>query len=456
MGLDVGTTTVSLVLFDLDSNTVLTSRNKPHRADLSPDGSGAHLQDPEQILDLCRHLVDEVSQERGEPRAIGVTGQMHGLLYLDGRGEVVSPVYTWLDNRVHWQSPGGGSYADLLEKSLGGAVVPAGYGVATHFVHAQRGTVPKAARYAVTLLDYISMKLARADSPVTDPTMAHSFGVYESHQGTMDQERWLKAEGGAIKLPRLAGEPRFLGTTSSGIPVTTPLGDNQASFIGSVAQPRESLLVNVGTSGQVSLLLGQGARPAPPAGIEGRPFPGGGLLWVGATLTGGKSLDILASLVSETDRLINGRVTSDHFQVLSDSLTNLKESAPLTVVTKFSGTREDGSKRGSITNISTENFSLGHLYRGFLAGVADELAVLWERMRGVEPARIAKPAYLVAGGNALRLSAPLRSAVSERFGMELYQTPYEEAAALGAAVVAHSVSQEIPVTEASRRMVSYL
>ena len=30
---------------------------------------------------------------------IGVTGQMHGILYLDGEGNAVSPLYTWQDAR---------------------------------------------------------------------------------------------------------------------------------------------------------------------------------------------------------------------------------------------------------------------------------------------------------------------------------------------------------------------
>ena len=37
-----------------------------------------------------------------------------------------------------------------------------------------------------------------------------------------------------------------------GIPVFVPIGDNQASFLGSVANRHSQLAINVGTGGQVS------------------------------------------------------------------------------------------------------------------------------------------------------------------------------------------------------------
>lgn len=456
MGLDVGTTTISLVIIDLETHKVVDSRNEPHNADISPDGPGAHLQDAERILALCEQMIKEMSAATGNPRAIGITGQMHGLLYLDREKRPVSPVYSWLDNRLHWKSSDGTSYEELMRERLAGTMVPAGYGAATHFVHRLRGSVPSEARYAVTLLDYISMKIGGAAKPVTDPTMAHSFGGYLTREGRVDEEFWHTLDGNEIALPELSRHPCFLGENTLGAAVTTPIGDNQASYLGSVAQPQNSLLVNVGTSGQVSVYLEDVPLFPLPTGIEERPFPGRGLLWVGATLTGGKSLDILASLVSETDQLINGKITRDPYHTLSNSLVGLQQTAPPTVVTKFSGSRENGAERGSISGINTENFTLGHLYSGFLAGIADELATLWERMNSVDPEHSTKFNSLVAGGNALRLSEPLRSAVSRRFGMELYLTPYDEPAAYGAAVLAYSVLENIPVTEASQDMVQYL
>lgn len=61
------------------------------------------------------------------------------------------------------------------------------------------------------------------------------------------------------------------------------MGDNQASFLGSVRQARQTLLVNVGTGAQISLYA---ERPFQAPGAESRPFLGSSWLLVGSTLCG--------------------------------------------------------------------------------------------------------------------------------------------------------------------------
>src|SRR5690606_18847038 len=86
--------------------------------------------------------------------------------------------------------------------------------------------------------------------------------------------------------------------TLTGQKVACAIGDNQASFLGSVPSLAQSLQVNVGTGSQISIFtpsLEEVPGLADPL-LETRPFPGGGYLLVGASLGGGKTYALLEAL----------------------------------------------------------------------------------------------------------------------------------------------------------------
>ena len=58
--------------------------------------------------------------------------------------------------------------------------------------------------------------------------------------------------------------------------VTTAIGDNQASFLGAAGKEENTLLVNMGTGGQISILSDQYFAEK---GIEARPFLNGNTCW---------------------------------------------------------------------------------------------------------------------------------------------------------------------------------
>lgn len=90
-------------------------------------------------------------------------------------------------------------------------------------------------------------------------------------------------------LPDITGNMAVLGKYH-GIPVTAALGDNQASFLGSVGLRGQTVLLKMRTDGQISVLSDQYFE-AP--GIEARPFVQGKYLLAGSSLCGGKAYAIL-------------------------------------------------------------------------------------------------------------------------------------------------------------------
>ena len=95
IGLDIGTTSISAVAVESSSGLLLRSVTVPNDSVLpSPDGV-SRIQDPARIVKTVLSLKEALAAEFSPVTAIGVTGQMHGILYLDRVGRTVSPLYTW-------------------------------------------------------------------------------------------------------------------------------------------------------------------------------------------------------------------------------------------------------------------------------------------------------------------------------------------------------------------------
>ena len=116
MGIDIGTTTVSVVLLDGMSGELLGKSTVVHGADLPGDLPEAHLQDPDKLTTAALQAAEALMEQCGASDCIGLTGQMHGMLYVNGEGQAVSPLYTWRDGRG--VLPGnGGSCAEQLRRT---------------------------------------------------------------------------------------------------------------------------------------------------------------------------------------------------------------------------------------------------------------------------------------------------------------------------------------------------
>ena len=66
---------------------------------LKSNAAWEKVQDPQHILEKTRTLLEKILKEYPDIKAIGLTGQMHGILYVDVQGKHVSPLYTWQDGR---------------------------------------------------------------------------------------------------------------------------------------------------------------------------------------------------------------------------------------------------------------------------------------------------------------------------------------------------------------------
>lgn len=97
IGIDLGTSSVKAIL-SADTGEVI------ERADYSyetvTDPTGRSEIDPDIWFEGVMHCLRQLTRDIKNIRAIGVTGQMHSLILLDGEGKAVRPVLMWNDLRT--------------------------------------------------------------------------------------------------------------------------------------------------------------------------------------------------------------------------------------------------------------------------------------------------------------------------------------------------------------------
>lgn len=428
IGIDIGTSSICGVAYNPETGTTdIVSR--PNGASVSSCCSDEKLQDPSAIMACVRSIADELIDAHADAVSIGISGQMHGILYLDIDGNAISPLYTWQDGRGNRQLDSGSSYAEYLT-SVSGYPVATGYGLVTHFYNSRNGLVPDNARRLCTIMDYAGMKLTGRRSPLTDYTNGASLGFFDKRSLCFDHEALGRAGIDAAILPDLAPSATLLGQYRN-IPVYSAIGDNQAAFIGSVADRSSAVHVTVGTSSQISVYTPEYVEVAT---LDTRPLPGGGYILAGAELCGGYSFTILKNFFAETARLICGKDMSDSdIYAAMLSVPYLADST-LSVETLFDGTRQDPGKRGSVTGISSSNFTPQELICGFARGICDALHAYY---RLLPPSLQENKTHIVASGNGLRRNHLLRQALEDRFGLPVILSACAEEAALGAALSMH-------------------
>ncbi len=435
LGIDIGTTTVTTLVLSTDKSEVLKSCTLKN--DSFMDGRDFEkLQNPDLIIETVKSSINTVC-ENLTIDAIGITGQMHGILYLDKDNKPCSPLMIWQDERGNEIYKDGLSYAEYLTKETD-LKAATGFGLTTHFYNMVNGEIPENAVMLCTIHDYLAALLT-STKPVTHSSDAASLGFYNLKENCFDENALNKVGIDKSFLPKVIKTTSPAGKTDcdflpSGIPVAVAIGDNQGSFLGSVADAENSVLVNVGTGSQVSFVT---ERVRALSCGEIRPLTDDKYIFVGASLCGGRAYAILKTFFEKCSQMLGGS-SENLYSVMdkkAESITNFSDL--LTVNCQFCGTRENPKLRGNIENIGIENLTPENLIFGTLKGVSKELFDMYESENSLlsNP-----PTTLVCSGNGLRKSEIWRKIFTEDFNLTATLPKHSEEAATGACVFASVAS----------------
>lgn len=317
LGIDVSTTGAKALLIDA-TGRVITSATTP--LSLSTPRPLWSEQDPHEWWDgtvrSIRLALEQAGVGGDAVQAIGLTGQMHGLVLLDDAGEVLRPAILWNDQRT-------GAECDEMRARLGKAhlIQITGNNALTGFtapkilwVQRNEPEVYAKARHVLLPKDYIRFRLT--GEYAMDKADGSGTQLFDLKART-----WSQEVAGALDIPMDWLPPTFEGpevtsrvnaaaAAATGLAAGTPVmaggGDQAAGAVGVGAIEPGVVGLVLGTSGVVfattpsALIEPEGRLHAFCHSVPGRwHFMGvmlsaaGSFQWYRDTLTPGVSFDAL-------------------------------------------------------------------------------------------------------------------------------------------------------------------
>jgi xylulokinase len=450
LGIDVSTTGSKALLVD-EQGAVAASATTPHT--LSTPRSLWSEQDPgEWWTATARSVREALAAARAaahDVAAVGLTGQMHGLVLLDGDGRVLRPAILWNDQRTgaecdEIRSRMGGKAALVRETgndALTGFTAPKILWVRNHepevYARARRVLLPK---------DYVRLRLtgeAAMDKADGSGTLLFALSDRSWSQGVLERlaipPQWLPPtyEGPEITGHVTAEAARQTGL-APGTPVVAGGGDQAAGAVGTGAVRPGVVSLTLGTSGVVfattesALVEPEGRLHAFCHAVPGRwHFMGvtlaaaGSLQWYRDTLAPAVAFD---ALVAEAERAAPGCEGLLFLPYLSGERTPYPD--PLA--------------RASFVGLTLRH-QRAHLTRAVLEGVAFSMRDCFGLLAGAGLGSVRQ--VRVAGGGA---KSPLwRRIVASALGVELVTVNSAEGAAFGAALLAGVGARAWPSVDAA-------
>ena len=414
VGLDVGTTGVKAVAIDEHGDVVaLAEEGYP----LSTPRPGWAEQDPE---DWWRASQRALAALGVEPRAIGLSGQMHGLVVLDAQDRVLRPAILWNDQRTAAEC------AEIEERvglerliALTGNRALTGF-TAPKLLWLRRNEPETYGQIAHVLLpkDYVRLRLT-GDRAIDAADASGTLLFDVAHR------RWSDDVLDALELPAAWLPAAY---ESPDVPGAPSAGDQAAGALGVGVDGPGPVSVVLGTSGVVFAALPEfAADPQARAHVFCHAVPG---TWhaMGVMLSAAGSLRWLRDLVG-----------GEYGELLAEAESVPAGSEGLLFAPYLAGERTphaDPNVRGAFVG-ATFAHDRGSLTRAVLEGVAYGLRDCLEVLRelGID-ARVGR-----ASGGGARSELWLRI-VASTLDLPLERTAVEEGSAYGAALLAGVASGE--------------
>ena len=427
LGIDLGTTSISCSVIDWDTTTQIVKKTISSNSEIITENKWEKTQNVSNIICLSLTTINECIKNIPDISAIGITGQMHGILYLDGECNAISDLVTWEDERGNLDYKNDMTYAEYISHTTG-YVVATGYGVATHFYNLVNNLIPDNAKYICTIMDYLAIKLCNLNKPFTHSSNAMSLGLFDINNNSFDAVALNEIGIDKCFLPIVIEGEKMIGKTKTGIPVAIPIGDNQAGVLGIIENDNDCVL-NIGTSSQISIMCEK-----PIEGFENRPFVNGKYIAIGPGLCGGSALKLLNRMICMICKEFSKEVGQDAVFDIMEKVAEKEISNENRIITntQFRGNRQNPKNRGSINNISTDNFNPGQLVLSFYRGICDEMFEYYKQMP-----EDYKNGRIVLSGNVFRKNYMMRKIAAEVFNKNVSLYEHTEEAAVGASKLAY-------------------
>jgi xylulokinase len=436
LGIDSGTQSTKTLVVDAKTGKVLASASQPY--DLIPGlPPGAKEQHPHTWRDATartiRQALKSARASAGEVKAIGVSGQQHGFVPLDRKGEVIRPAKLWCDTSTAAECDAimkklGGLKATI--RALGNAVLP-GF-TASKILWLKKHEPRNFTRLACVLLPHDYLNFWLTGEKVMEYGDASGTALLD-----VRKRRWSDAALRAID-PNLAGKLPPLNSSDQ------PVGTLQPATAKALGL-NPDVLVSAGGGDNMMGAIGTGNTRA---GVITASFGTSGTIYACAPKPVIDPLGEIAAFCDSTNHWLpllctmNVTVATEmvrkDFKLSFRAFDDAAEKAPpgsdgLLLLPYLEGERTpnvpDGT--GVFLGVNTRTFTAAHFARASMEGVTLGMNYGLRRLAqlGVKPTQIR-----ATGGGAN--SKLWRQIMADIFNTEVVTLQVAEGAAYGAALQA--------------------
>lgn len=437
IGIDSGTQGTKALIYSESDNSVIAEAYSGYP--LLENERGGREQHPKTWLNACRKVIKKVCSDSAVDasniRAIGVSGQQHGMVVLDAQGEVIRPAKLWCDTETTAE-------CELLTRNIGGeaaVVAETGNHIAAGFTASKllwlKDHEPENYDRLDTVLlphDYINFwltgeKVAEyGDASGTAYFNVRSRGWSEKVLLSIDNSGKLEA-----CLPKLIRSDEPCGVVKNelaeelglpkGVIVSSGGGDNMMAAIGTGNVTNGVVTASLGTSGTI---YGYSDTPVIDSSGELAAFCSSSGGWLPLVCT------MNVTVATELTRSLFGYSIEEMEDKVNQSSPG---SEGLLLLPYFQGERTPPLPEATATlaGISSINYTPANISRAAMEGATFGLRYGLEVMKrnSIDPSEI----RLVGGGAK---SAIWRQMVADIFNCQVVTLKNEEAGALGGALQA--------------------
>jgi len=425
IGLDIGSSSIKGGILDLETGRVAPIERTAFPDPVPGPVPGAHEVPVDAILAATRKVLASLLRQAPEARQLRVSSQMGGMVLLDPRGRPLTHYLSWRDQRTLAPAPGRtvplledlrGAWTDTQFEQLGKELKPGSTTALLHWL-ARQGRLPAGAT-PVTIGDCVVAALCEAP-----PRMhrTNAIGLMDMRADDWHHAAFAAARIDGLRWPDLAQETETLGrTTIAGqtLDVFAAIGDQQAALLGQgCLRPGEMKASSTGS--QVSQVT-PGFRPGD---CQTRCWFGGAFLNTVTHVPAGRSLSVLEALLGELPRAA-GLDMQGSWRLIAEATEAAEGTGGLSCDLGFFASAM--GDRGRIESITTENLTVGNLFRAAFDFMADSYLACSRRLSPT-------PSWdsLAVSGGLVQAFPALRRRLAARFALPMREVGEQEETLMG-------------------------